>query len=187
MDQEMDVPENEKLCDNEEQSSCDCANIRDDELVKLQDEIAVLKDTVLRKVAESENLRKRLEKEKEDAIKYSNARFAKDLLPVLDNFERVQESYNELSSDDEISSKLKHFVDGVLICEKELISVFKKHGIEKIDITDGCPFDHQYHQAMCEIEDDSLESGTVIKVFQTGYMHNDRLLRPAMVSVSKKS
>ena len=139
-----------------------------------QKEIQTLKDTVLRQAAEAENLRKRLEKEKDDSIKYASSKFAKDLLPVLDNFERVQSSSEAL-------------VDGITLCEKELLSVFKKHGITKIEVSEGDSFDHQYHQAMCELEDKDRPAGSVIKVFQSGYMYHGRLLRPAMVSVVKKA
>lgn len=150
-----------------------------------QKEIQTLKDTVLRQAAEAENLRKRLEKEKEDSIKYASSKFAKDLLPVLDNFERVQSSSEALMQD--ANDQLKAFVDGITLCEKELLSVFKKHGITKIEVSEGDSFDHQYHQAMCELEDKDRPAGSVIKVFQSGYMYHGRLLRPAMVSVVKKA
>lgn len=157
----------------------------DSAIADLQKEIQVLKDTVLRQAAERDNLRKRLEKEKEDSVKYASAKFAKDLLPVLDNFERVQLGAASLIQD--AGDQLKAFIDGISLCEKELLSVFKKHGITKIEAAEGNPFDHRYHQAMCEIEDQNHPAGSVIQVLQSGYMHHDRLLRPAMVSVAKKS
>ena len=158
-----------------------------DETESLREEIQKLKDTVLRQAAETENLRKRLEKEKDESIKYASSRFAKDLLPVLDNFERVRESSQTLQQQGNSDTQLKAFVEGVMLCEKELLSVFKRHGIEKIVVAPGDAFDHQYHQAMCELEDKDHPAGSVIKVFQSGYTHHDRLLRPAMVSVSKKA
>lgn len=158
-----------------------------DETEALRGEIQTLKDTILRQAADTENLRKRLEKEKDESVKYASARFAKDLLPVLDNFERVRESSKTLQQQDESDTQLKAFVEGVMLCEKELLSVFKRHGISKIEVAEGDAFDHKYHQAMCELEDKDHPAGSVIKVFQSGYTHHDRLLRPAMVSVSKKA
>lgn len=152
----------------------------------LQAEIEMLKNTVLRQAADMENLRKRLEKEKNDSVKYANVGFAKDLLPVLDNFERVKTSADSFGGDEAASAKLKAFVDGVLLCEKELVSAFKRHGITKVEVAAGDMFDHQYHQAMCEIDDDKYPGGAVVNVLQSGYVHHDRLLRPAMVCVSKK-
>jgi molecular chaperone GrpE len=158
----------------------------EDALQKLEEEVLLLKDTILRKAAESDNLRKRLEKEKEDAIKYSNAKFAKDLLAVVDNFERVTENSLLIREKIEGDESLKAFFDGIVLCEKELISVFKKYGISRIEVREGEGFNPEYHQAMCESESSDHKAGCVIKSFQTGYMYNDRLLRPAMVSVSKK-
>lgn len=154
-------------------------------IADFQKEILTLKDTVLRQAAEKENLRRRLEKEKDDSMKYASSRFAKDLLPVLDNFERVQLSSAALIQD--ASDQLKAFVDGISLCEKELLSVFKKHGITKVEAAEGDPFDHRFHQAMCELEDKDRPAGSIIQVLQSGYMHHDRLLRPAMVSVVKKA
>jgi molecular chaperone GrpE len=154
-----------------------------DKVAQLEEEIKTLKDTLLRKAAELENLRKRAEREMEDAIKYSNARFAKDLLVVEDNFERVLENSLMIKGKVDADANLKALLDGILLCKKELVAVFKKHGISKVEITEGDKFDPQYHQAMCEVSDADREDGTIINVFQAGYVHNERLLRPAMVSV----
>jgi molecular chaperone GrpE len=153
---------------------------------ELKENIRLLNDTLLRRVAESENLRKRLEKEKEDAIKYSNAKFAKDLLSVIDNFERVTENSLFFREKIETDANLQVLLDGILLCEKELISVFKKHGISKVEVKEKDKFNPEYHQAMCELCSPDHEAGSIVKVLQTGYVYNDRLLRPAMVSVSKK-
>ncbi|MDR1334350.1 MAG: nucleotide exchange factor GrpE [Holosporaceae bacterium] len=158
-----------------------------DRVQKLEEEIATLKDTLLRKVAESDNLRKRLEKEKEDAIKYSQTKFAKDLLAVIDNFERVTENSVIIRDKIETDESLKAFFDGIVLCEKELLSVFKKYGISRLEVKEGDVFNPEYQQAMCELDSPDHKAGSVIKLFQAGYMYNDRLLRPAMVSVSKKS
>ncbi|MDR1983095.1 MAG: nucleotide exchange factor GrpE [Holosporaceae bacterium] len=175
---------NEELTGNSE--IADQNNDFEEQIKKLKEEIRVLSDALLRKAAESENLRKRLEKEKEEAIKYSNAKFAKDLLSVIDNFERVTENSISIKEKIETDVNLKALFDGILLCEKELISVFKKHGIVKTEIKEGDEFNPEYHQAMCELCSPDHKAGSVIKVLQTGYTYHDRLLRPAMVSVSKK-
>ena len=149
-------------------------------------QIESLKDTLLRKTAESENLRKRLEKEKDDAVKYANKNFARDLLAVLDNFERINGNISSVKDRIDADPNLKAYFDGIAICEKELLSTFQKYGISRIEVSAGDPFSHELHQAMCEVEDDQQPAGTVVKVFQTGYKYHDRLLRPVMVSVSKK-
>jgi molecular chaperone GrpE len=158
-----------------------------DRIQKLEKEVGALRDTLLRKVAESENLRKRLEKEKEDAIRYSHTKFAKDLLAVIDNFERVTENSAIIRNKIESDESLKVFFDGIVLCEKELLSVFKKYGILRLEAKEGDVFNPEYHQAMCELDSPNHKAGSIIKSFQAGYMYNDRLLRPAMVSVSKKT
>ena len=152
----------------------------------LFDQIAKLKDSLLRKTAESENLRKRLEKEKDDAVKYANKSFARDLLSVLDNFERINNNITSVKDKIEEDANLKAYFEGIAICEKELLSTFQKYGISRVNVSAGDLFNHELHQAICEVEDDEHPVGSVVKVFQTGYKYNDRLLRPAMVSVSKK-
>ncbi|MBO4405302.1 MAG: nucleotide exchange factor GrpE [Alphaproteobacteria bacterium] len=149
-------------------------------------QISELKDALLRKTAESENLRKRLEKEKDDAVKYANKGFARDLLAVLDNFERINSNIASVKDKIEEDANLKAYFEGIAICEKELLSTFQKYGIFRVEVAAGDPFNHELHQAMCEVEDSQQPAGAVVKVFQTGYKYNDRLLRPAMVSVSKK-
>ncbi len=152
----------------------------------LLDQIDMLKDALLRKTAESENLRKRLEKEKDDAVKYANKSFARDLLVVLDNFERINGNIASVKSKIDADPNLKAYFDGIAICEKELLSTFQRYGISRLKVSAGDPFNHELHQAMCEVEDDQQPAGAVVKVFQTGYKYHDRLLRPVMVSVSKK-
>ena len=157
-----------------------------DPTADLLDQIAVLKDSLLRKTAEIENIRKRLEKEKEEAIKYSNKSFASELLTVLDNFDRINENISPVKSQIDENKDLKAYFDGIALCEKELLSVFQKYGISKIKTEAGDLFNHEYHQAINEVEDSSHPAGSVVKIFQTGYSYNGRLLRPVMVSVSKQ-
>lgn len=179
--EEAEVPEgSEKNAESESEEHFE------KEIESLNEQIKTLKDTILRKMADAENLKKRLEKEKNDAISYANSRFAKDLLSVLDNLERVEENSHVLSEKIKSDDALKSFFDGMTLCGKELVSVLKKHKIIQMDTKAGETFDPMRHQAMCEVEDDEYKPGSIIKVFQKGYMYSDRLLRPAMVSVAKK-
>ncbi|MDR2724166.1 MAG: nucleotide exchange factor GrpE [Holosporaceae bacterium] len=158
----------------------------EEQIKKLEEEVGFLKNNLLRKAAESENLRKRLEKEKEETVKYSNTKFARDLLSVVDNFERVMENSASISEQIETNADLKALLEGILLCRKEIISIFKKHGISKTEVNEGDAFNPEIHQAMCELECSDQEAGSIIKIFQTGYTYNDRLLRPAMVSVARQ-
>ncbi len=176
----------EKDCEGSCENAADLSQ-NTNTIEKLEQEVATLKDTLLRKLAESDNLRKRLEKEKNDAEKYANGKFAKDLLSVIDNFDRVTKNLSTIQEKVEADAALKPFFEGVLLCGKELLSVFKKHGITQVEVSEGTHFDPHYHQAMCEIESTDHEPGVVINVMQSGYVYHDRLLRPAMVSVAKNS
>lgn len=147
-----------------------------------QAEVNKLKDQLLRTMAELENYRKRAEREREDMAKFAITGFARDLLTVSDNLRRALES---VPVDHEKPEELlKNLLEGVEITEKELLTAFKKHGIEKIEPLDQ-PFDHHLHQAMFEVEDPDKPAGTIVHVLQPGYSLNGRLLRPAMVGVGK--
>jgi len=154
----------------------------DDALSKAQAEVAELKDRLLRTAAESENLRKRMEREKEDALKYGANKFAKDILTVADNLRRALESAPKAEA--ETSEPVKNLVVGIEATERELLSVFERHGITRID-PKGQRFDPNLHQAMFEVQDPSQPSGMVVQVIAAGYMQHGRLLRAAMVGVSK--
>lgn len=146
-------------------------------------EVADAKDRLLRTMADMENLRRRTEREKSDARRYAITAFANDLLNVGDNLSRALHSLDEkarAAADDDIAN----MIAGVEMTERELLNVFGRHGIERVDPTGG-QFDPNFHQAMFEIEDKSIASGTIIEVMQPGYMIGDRVLRPAMVSVAK--
>jgi molecular chaperone GrpE len=152
-----------------------------DALAKAQAEIAELKDRLLRNAAEGENLRKRLEREKEDAAKYAAGKFAKDILSVADNLRRALDTAPKDAGE---ADPVHGLIAGVEATERELLSVFERHGIQRID-PKGQRFDPNLHQAMFEVEDPSQASGTVIQVVAAGYMQHGRLLRAAMVGVSK--
>lgn len=145
-------------------------------------EVADLKDKLLRAVAETENLRRRTEREKADIRKYAASEFARDLLSVPDNLQRALEAVPAEARD--ASPELARLLEGVELTEKELQAQFEKHGIKTVRPM-GEKLDPNLHQAMVQIEDDSVEPGTIVQVMQIGYVMNDRLLRPAMVGVAK--
>lgn len=149
---------------------------------ELEAEVGKLKEQLLRTLAELDNYRKRAEREKEDTSKYAVSNFARELLSVSDNLRRAIESVPEKHENPE--KLLEGLLEGVKITETELLSVFSKHKIEKIDPL-GKPFDHQFHQAMFEVEDSKQPPGIVVQVLQPGYTLYSRLLRPAFVGVSK--
>ena len=153
----------------------------DDRLTALEAELAEQKDRLLRALAETENVRRRAQREREDASKYAVTGFAKDLLSAADNLRRALESLPEAEIKDEHTRSL---LAGVAATERELLSVFERHGIRRID-PKGDPFDHNFHQAIFEAERNDQPSGTVVEVLQPGYVLHDRLLRPAMVGVAK--
>ena len=150
-----------------------------------EDEIANLKDKVARTFAEMENQRRRFEKEKEDAFEYGGFSFAKEALSLIDNFERsksILESDEKLKDSEALKKTLEHFD----IIHKDLISIFNKNDIKQIDSLNK-KLDPNFHQAMMEIEDDTKEPGTIIQEIQKGFTIKDRLLRPSLVGVAKKT
>ena len=150
----------------------------------LEEQVSELKDQLLRSVAELDNYRKRAEREKEQLRKFGIANFAKDLLSAADNLRRAVESGpSDLEGADE---SLKNLIVGVQMTEKELLNAFEKNGVRKIDPT-GEKFDYNFHQAMFEVETDKEEPGLVMQVLQPGYAIEDRVLRAAMVGVSKSN
>ncbi len=147
----------------------------------LKEEVDRLKDQWLRAVAESENVRRRAQKDREDASKYASTHFARDLLSVSDNLRRALESCPQNA---DLPDAVKALIEGVEMTERELIGVFERHGIKKINPLHE-KFDPNFHQAMFEIENGEVESGTILQVLQQGYIIHDRLLRPALVGVAK--
>lgn len=153
-----------------------------DEMGRLKAEIADLKDRVLRAHAEMDNVRKRLEREKADQAKFAIIKFARDVVGVGDNVQRALDAVPHRLVEQDMA--LKSFVEGVTMIERELISVLGKHGIKRLD-PKGEPFNPHQHQAVVEVPSSDVPAGSITQVFQSGYMIEDRVLRPAMVSVSK--
>lgn len=152
------------------------------ELEKKTVEADQKQDAYLRAVAETENVRRRLEKEKEETGRYAISKFAKDILGVGDNFQRVTDAVPQeaVASD----PALKALLEGVTLAERDFRSVLERHGVKAIDPL-GQPFNPHQHQAVMEKEDPSVPTGTVLQVFQSGYLIDERCLRPAMVVVSR--
>ena len=167
---------------NEEDADSEEEDTKETEEDILKEEIKTLKEEKIRVLAEMENLRKRFEREKIDSIKYGSVNFARDILSPGDNLERALSAINE---EEEHPQSIKNLIEGLLMVKKELSTALEKNGIEKID-TLNKKFDPNLHQAMMEIENNDLDEGVVVQEIQTGYMMHDRLLRPAMVGVSKK-
>jgi molecular chaperone GrpE len=150
-------------------------------LEHVEAELAETKDQLLRALAETENVRRRLQRERDDAQKYAVSGFARDLLSAADNLRRALEALPETEVTD---TRTKSMLDGVAATERELLAAFERNGLKRID-PNGERFDHNFHQAIFEAERPGAAAGTVIEVLQPGYVLHDRLLRPAMVGVAK--
>ena len=153
--------------------------------ISLEEKIKELEDKVVRTLAEMENQRRRFGKEKEDAFDYGGFSFAKEALNLIDNLERskqILESDEVLKDTEALKKTLEHFE----IISKDMVSIFSKNGITPV-ISIGKKLDPNQHQAMMEIDDDQKEPGTIVQEIQKGFMMKDRLLRPALVAVSKKT
>lgn len=166
-------------------AASDCVIIDNDngneEIIKLNNKISQLEDQVMRITAESENMRRRYDKTISDTKEYSISNFAKDLLNVLDNLNRALECPK--LEDNEIA---KNLLSGVELTQKEMLSVLMKYGIQAI-IPNTCDkFDYNIHYAVSQIETNDYDNDTIISVMQAGYKIKDRLLRPAIVTVSKR-
>ena len=157
-------------------------NIEDNLENNLEKKIEELNDKLLRSLAENQNLRKIHEKEKEDLIKYSSSSFAREILNLADNLERAFGLFKDNPKFK--SDEFKDTMLGIELIEKELVNSFDKNGIKSFESV-GKKFDPNFHQALNEVESEQ-EDGIVINEIQKGYMLNDRLLRPALVSISKK-
>ena len=185
--QNLDNQENEKDVSKPVEEKTEKEN---DNLEKLtekgpEEKILELEDKLARTFAEMENQRRRYEKERDDAYEYGGFSFAKEALNLIDNFER---SKNILENDETLknSEALKKTLEHFNIIYKDLMSVFSKNNIKPIESLNK-KLDPNFHQAMIEIEDDQKEPGTIIQEIQKGFTMKDRLLRPSLVGVSKKS
>jgi molecular chaperone GrpE len=154
----------------------------DDIIAALRVEVSDLKDKFLRGQAEVENMRKRTEREKEETAKYAITKFARDIVGASDNFQRAIAAVPAGAAEQDPA--LKTLIEGVTMSEREFVNVMERHGIRRLEPV-GEIFNPHQHQAMMEMEDPSVPAGSVLQVFQTGYMIEDRILRPALVVVAK--
>ena len=151
----------------------------------IEDKLKSTEEKLLRTLAEMENQRRRFEKERDEAFEFGGFNFARESLAIIDNIDRAVLSFR---NDEKLKDNkdLDKIIEGIEIVKNDLISIFKKNGIEPIDCVNK-KFDPNFHQAMLEIENDSKEAGTVLQEIQIGYIMKDRLLRPSLVAVSKKA
>ena len=170
-----DLIDEESLPENQDTAASD-------EIARLRDELAAAKQDVLYAKAETQNVRRRAEKDAQDARAYAATGFARDVLSVADNLARAIEVIPEDLREDR---KFKGLVAGIEATQRELDKVFTQHGISRIAAV-GLPLDPNQHQAMLEIPTAEAEPGTIVQEMQSGYMIRDRLLRPAMVGVARK-
>jgi molecular chaperone GrpE len=188
----MEKEQSSKIEENINDKSVTSEQSKDDEKSKEdkveltpEEKIKELEEKLARTLAEMENQRRRFEKEKDDAFEYGGFSFARESLNLIDNFDRAKQS---LENDEKIknSDLLQKVLDHLDIIKKDLISIFKKNNIEEIIAVDK-KLDPNLHQAMMEVEDDNKEPGTIVQEIQKGFKMKDRLLRPSLVAVSKKT
>ena len=196
----MDKQENQKINEKtlDEKEKIDVSSKQDEGKLDLEkgesnqsndltpeEKISELEDKLARTFAEMENQRRRFEKEKDDAFEYGGFAFAKEALNLLDNLERSKQT---LENDDTLKNTdaLKKIIDHLDIVYKDLISIFSKNNIKPIESLNK-KLDPNFHQAMIEIEDNQKETGTIVQEIQKGFTIKDRLLRPSLVGVSKKT
>ena len=184
---EKNIDENQEIdkqSNNEKEEVSDTHQKKETKEKSIEDKLKESEEKLLRSLAEIENQRRRFEKEIKDAFEFGSFNFAKESLATLDNLQRAKEA---IKSDEKLKENkdLDRFLENITIIEKDLITIFEKNNIKKIE-ANGKKFDPNFHQAMSELEDGNMEPGTILREIQAGYMLGERLLRPALVSVSKK-
>jgi len=183
-----DKKENEEIVAEAEKESLvkqdDPNSKAEPETETIEDKLNHAEEKVLRLLAEMENQRRRFEKERQEAFEFGGYNFAKESLVLLDNIDRATISFK---NDENLKNNkdLDKIIDGIEIVKKDLISIFKKNGIEPIDCINK-KFDPNFHQAMLEVNDSEKENGIIVQEIQIGYMMKNRLLRPSLVGVAKK-
>ena len=181
--QDIETPAEDAATDTAPEQKIDFSDIGSEDAARIEEleaEIAKLNDQLLRERAETANVRRRAEKDKQDASQYAVTSFARDMLSVADNLSRALTTVPETFDD-----ALKPFVDGVDMTARELANIYERFGIKSVSPEPGEKFDPKMHQAMFEVPTEDHPEGTVVQVVATGYVIKDRLLRPAMVGVAK--
>ena len=187
INKEENNKENKEILEKDQKEAVDGSVKKPKEEIKeknVEEKLKESEEKLLRSLAEIENQRRRFEKEIKDAFEFGSFNFAKESLAILDNLQRAKDA---IRNDEKLKDNkdLDKFLENISIIEKDLISIFEKNSIKKINVKNK-KFDPNFHQAMSEIEDDKFEPGTILQELQVGYMLADRLLRPSLVSVSKK-
>ena len=180
-EQEKASSKDESEAQNKEQKEKKITPIKEE---TPEEKLKTVQEKLLRTMAEMENQRRRFEKEKKEAFEFGGFNFAAESLLLLDNIDRAIVSFK---NDESLKNNkdLNKIIDGIEIVKKDLVSIFKKNGIETIECINK-KFDPNFHQAMLELEDNTKETGTVVQEIQKGYMMKDRLLRPSLVGITKK-
>ena len=178
---EKNEHENQPLKDKDKTASQE----KKEKIETPEEQLKATQDKLLRTMAEMENQRRRHEKEKQEAFEFGGFNLAAESVSLIDNIDRAIASFK---NDESLKNNkdLNKIIDGIEIVKKDLVSIFKKNGIEAIECINK-KFDPNFHQAMTEIEDEKVDPGTIVQEIQAGYMFGERLLRPSMVAVSKKS
>ena len=180
-EQEKTLSKDEGETKNEEQKEKKITPIKEE---TPEEKLKAVQEKLLRTMAEMENQRRRFEKEKKEAFEFGGFNFAAESLLLIDNIDRAIVSFK---SDESLKNNkdLNKIIEGIEIVKKDLVSIFKKNGIEAIECINK-KFDPNFHQAMLELEDNTKEGGTIVQEIQKGYMMKDRLLRPSLVGITKK-
>ena len=180
-EQEKTPSEDNSKNNKNEQKEKKAAPVKDE---TPEEKLKTTQEKLLRIMAEMENQRRRFEKEKQEAFEFGGFNFAAESLSLIDNIDRAIISFK---SDESLKNNkdLNKIIDGIEIVKKDLVSIFKKNGVEQIECINK-KFDPNFHQAMLEVENNTKEPGTVVQEMQKGYMMKDRLLRPSLVGVAKK-
>ncbi len=150
------------------------------QVAELEKQLADMKDKVLRAMADSENTRRRAQKDREETSKYAIANFAKEMLTVSDNFRRALEA----APTDHLDEPVKNLIAGIDATERQFLAALERFGIKKMDAL-GQPFDPHFHRVMMEVNAEGQSAGTIVQVIQPGYMIHDRLLREALVAIAR--
>ena len=180
-EQEKTLSKDEGETKNEEHKEKKATPIKEE---TPEEKLKAVQEKLLRTMAEMENQRRRFEKEKKEAFEFGGFNFAAESLLLIDNIDRAIVSFK---NDESLKNNkdLNKIIDGIEIVKKDLVSIFKKNGIEAIECINK-KFDPNFHQAMLELEDNTKEGGTIVQEIQKGYMMKGRLLRPSLVGVTKK-
>ena len=180
-EQEKTPSEDKSKENKDEQKEKEAAPAKDE---TPEEKLKTTQDKLLRTMAEMENQRRRFEKGKQEAFEFGGFNFAAESLSLIDNIDRAIISFK---NDESLKNNkdLNKIIDGIEIVKKDLVSIFKKNGVEQIECINK-KFDPNFHQAMLEVENNTKEPGSVVQEIQKGYMMKDRLLRPSLVGISKK-